>query len=146
VTFSPGTLYFCGIAPSKTSAIALNLTDSQGKQHLHLPHLGDGPPYQGFCAGRIESFFVVLHSRESVSLPLDLSKYFDLTDSKQYVAARLHAGSYSLRAEFAMKPTDARNPILHATNPWSGRTYSNTVQVQFDSEFAAPVDDYPDYF
>jgi hypothetical protein len=142
VMFSPGTLYFCGIAPSKTSAIALNLTDSQGK---HLPYLGDGPPYQGFCAGQIEPFVVVLHSRESVSLLLDLSKYFDLTDSKQYDAARFHAGNYLLQAEFAMKPSDARNLILHATNPWSVRTYSNTIQVQFDSEFAAPVDDYPDY-
>jgi hypothetical protein len=146
VTFVPGTLYFCGIAPSKTSAIALNLTDSQGKQHRHLPYLGDGPPYQGFCAGRIDPFVVVLHSRESVSLPLDLSKYLDLADSKQYVAAKFHAGNYLLRAEFAMKPSDARNPVQNATNVWWGRVYSNTMQVQFDSEFAAPVDDYPDYF
>jgi hypothetical protein len=146
LTFIPGTLYFCGIAPSKTSAIALNLTDSQGKQNRHLPYLGDGPPYQGGCAGRIDPFVVVLRSRESISLPLDLSKYFDLTDSRQYDVARFHAGDYVLQAEFAMKPSDAGSAIPTHDKLWSGRVYSNTVKVQFDSEFAAPVGDYPDYF
>src|SRR5262245_40220850 len=54
VTFSPGTS--CGRTPSKTSAVKLNLTDALGKQHRHLPYLGDGPPYQFGCAGQIELY------------------------------------------------------------------------------------------
>src|ERR1700730_185141 len=53
LTFIPGMLYDCGRAPSKTSVVTLTLTDSRGKRHRHLPYLGDGPPYQGFCAGAV---------------------------------------------------------------------------------------------
>lgn len=71
----------------------LNLTDGRGKRHRHLPYGGDGPPYQGGCAGQIELYVVVLHRGESLSLPLDIGKYVDLSDSKQYEGARFPAGN-----------------------------------------------------
>jgi len=142
LTFSPGTLVLCGGTPSKTSAVKLNLTDAQGKQHRHLPYLGDGPPYQGGCAGRIEFYVVVLHGGESVTLPLDTGKYLDLSDSKQYVGARFPAGNYSLQAELATEPSEIP-PNLKTKNVWTGRITSNSVPVQFTSEFMALMDDYP---
>lgn len=135
LTLIPGTLVDCGSAPSKTSFVKLNLTDAQGKHHRYLPYLGDGPFYQGGCAGRIELYVVVLHRGESLSLPLDIAKYVDLSDSKQYDGARFAAGNYSLQAEL--------NRTLKTTNIWVGRATSNTVQVQFVSEFSTPLDDYP---
>ena len=129
LTFIPGTLALCGMTPSKTSAVKLNLTGPQGKKHRHLPYLGDGPTYQAACLGQIEPFVVVLHRGESLSLPLDIGKYVDLTDAKQYVSARFPAGKYSLQAEL--------------TTVWTGTDSSNLVQVQFASEFSAPLDDYP---
>ena len=135
LTLIPGTLVDCGRAPSKTSLVELNLTDAQGKRHRHLPYLGDGPPYQAGCAGRIEPYVVVLHRGESLSLPLDIGKYVDLSDSKQYDGARFPAGNYSLQAELTR--------TLKMKNIWVGRATSNTVQVQFTSEFSAPLDDYP---
>ena len=106
LTFIPGTLIFCGVTPSKTSLVKLNLTDEHEKQHRHLPYLGDGPPYQGGCAGRIEFYVVVLRGGESLTLPLDTGKYVDLSDSKQYVGARFPAGKYSLQAELATEPSE----------------------------------------
>lgn len=142
LTLIPGTLVDCGTAPSKTSAVKLNLTGPEGKQHRHLPYLGDGPPYQGACAGRIELYAVVLHRGESLSLPLDIGKYVDLSDSKQYDSARFAAGKYSLQAELTMELSDTQKSTLKMTNVWTGRAVSNTVQVQFASEFSAPLDDY----
>lgn len=144
MTLIPGTLIDCGVAPSRTSAVRLMLTDTEGKQHRHMQYLGDGPPYVGYCAGQIEPFVVVLHARESVSLPLDLGKYFDLTDAKQYEMARFHAGDYTLQAEFTMRPSNSKTVSPSSTNVWSGLVYSNTVQVHFDSEFGAPNADYRD--
>jgi hypothetical protein len=143
LTFSPGTLVLCGGTPSKTSAVKLNLTDTQGKQHRHLPYLGDGPPYQFACGGQIELYVVVLHRGESLSLPLDIGKYVDLSDSKQYAGARFPAGNYSLQAELPTETSDILKSMLKTKNVWVGRAVSNAVQAQFASEFFAPVDDYP---
>jgi len=106
LTFIPGTLIACGMTPSKTSAVTLNLTESRGKQHRHLPYLGDGPPYKAGCAGQWESFVVVLHGGESLSLPLDIGKYLDFPNSKQYDLARFPAGNYSLQAELTGEASD----------------------------------------
>ena len=143
LTFIPGTLIACGMTPSKTSEVKLNLTDAQGKQHRHLPYLGDGPPYQGACAGRIEPFIVVLRRGESSSLPLNVGKYVDLSDAKQYDSARFPAGKYSLQAELTTPPFDNPTSMLKTKHVWIGRASSNTLQVQFASEFSAPLDDYP---
>jgi hypothetical protein len=143
LTFSPGTLVLCGGSPSKTSAVKLNLTDTQGKQHRHLPYLADGPPYQSGCAGQIELYVVVLHRGESLSLALDISKYVDLSDSEQYAGARFPAGNYSLQAELPTETFDILKSILKTKNVWMGRAISNNVQTQFASEFLAPLDDYP---
>jgi hypothetical protein len=142
LTFIPGTLVFCGITPSKTSLVKLKLTDGHGKEHRHLPYLGDGPPYQGFCGGQIEFYVVVLHGGESITLPLDIGKYVDLSDAKQYVGARFPAGDYSLQAELSTEPSEI-TPDLKTTNVWTGRIVSNNVPVQFVSEFSAPMGDYP---
>ena len=142
LTFIPGTLIDCGITPSKTSLVKLNLTEAHGKQHRHLPYLGDGPPYQGFCGGQIEFYVVVLHGGESITLPLDISKYVDLSDSKQYVGARFPAGNYSLQAELSTESSEI-TPDLRERNVWAGRIISNNVPAQFPSEFLAPMDDYP---
>jgi hypothetical protein len=143
LTFSPGTLVLCGGTPSKTSAVKLNLTDTQGKQHRHLPYLGDGPPYQSGCGGQIELYVVVLHRGESLSLALDIGKYVDLSDSKQYAGARFLAGNYSLQAEFPTETSDIPKSILKTKNVWMGRAISNTVKTQFASEFLAPLDHVP---
>jgi hypothetical protein len=143
LTFIPGTLVLCGMTPSKTSAIKLNLRGPQGKQHRHLPYLGDGPPYQGFCAGQFELYAVVLHRGESLFLPFNIGKYVDLSDSKQYDGARFPAGKYSLQAELTTELSDIPKSMLETKNVWTGRAVSNTVEVQFASEFLAPLDDYP---
>jgi len=142
LTFIPGTLIACGMTPSKTSAVKLNLTGPQGKQHRHLPYLGDGPPYHFVCVGQIEFYVVILHGGESVSLPLDIGKYVDLSDSKQYDGARFPAGKYSLQAELTTERSEIPKSMLKTKNVWVGRATSNIVQVQFASEFLAPVDDY----
>ena len=128
---------------SKTSTVKLNLTGLQGKKHRHLPYLGDGPPYQGFCAGQIELFVVVLHRGESLSLPLDIGQYVDLSDSKQYDGARFPAGEYSLQGELTTELSDIPKSMLESKDVWTGTANSNLVQVQFASEFFAPLDDYP---
>jgi hypothetical protein len=94
--------------------------DSQGIPHTHLPFLGDGPPYRAGCAGQVIPFIVILPPGASLSIPLDLSKYLDLSDSKAYVQKHFPAGTYSLQAELT-----AENVV------------SNILQVRFDAEFAA---------
>jgi hypothetical protein len=140
VTFIPGMLVDCGRAPSKTSLINLNLTDSRGNRHRHLPYLGDGPPYYGGCGGNLTPFVAVLHSGESLSLPLDIGKYLDLSDSKQYQAARFPAGKYALQTELREMPSEWN---MATTKHWVGTVSSNILELHFESEFAAPLDDYP---
>ena len=139
VTFIPGTLVDCGVVPSKTSYVTLTLTDSRGNRHRHLPYLGDGPPYQGGCGGVITPFIAVLHPGESLSLPLAIGKYLDLSDSRQYEQARFPAGKYSLQAELRKTPSHSK---AWTTN-WVGTVSSNILEVRFESEFAAALDDYP---
>lgn len=135
LTFIPGTLALCGMTPSKTSEVKLNLTDAQGQHHLHLPYWGDGPVWA--CSGYIELFIAVLHRGESLSLPLDVGKYVDLSDSKQYKGARARflSGKYSLQAELTAEASDIPR-TLKTKNIWVGRATSNTVHVQFTSEFS----------
>jgi hypothetical protein len=123
VTFTPGVLVDCGRPASKIGFINLNLTDSRGKQHRHLPYLGDGPPYQGgvACGSGVTLFVAVLHPGESLSFPLDIGKYLDLSDSKQYDVARFPAGVYSLQAELRQMPSD-RN-----VKYWAGTVSSNAL-------------------
>jgi hypothetical protein len=142
LTFVPGMLVDCGRTPSKTSPAKLKLTDEQGKRHRHLPYWGDGPPYQAFCAGQIEPYAVVLHRGESLSVPLDIGKYVDLSDSKQYDAARFSAGGYWLQAELTTEPYDTPSSTPKTKNVWMGRASSNIVKIQFASEFSAPLADY----
>ena len=104
--------------------------------------MGEGPPYEGGCGGQIELFIVVLHSGKSVSFPLDVGKYVDLSDSKQYDMARFPAGNYSLQAELTTEPPEIPQ-TLKTKNIGTGRITSNSVQVQFASGFLAPLDDYP---
>jgi hypothetical protein len=78
-----------------------------------------------------------------LSLPLDIGKYVDLSDSKQYAGSRFPAGNYSLQAELPTETSDILKSMLKTKNVWMGRAISNTVQAQFASEFFAPLDDYP---
>jgi hypothetical protein len=126
ITITPGTLHLCDGQRAETGAIKLNLVDPQGRPHRHLPFLGDGPPYSPGCGGQMTSFTVPLPPGVSLSIPLDLGKYVDLSDSKDYEGKHLSAGTYSLQAE------------LPAEN-----TVSNTIQVRFDTEVGVPLDDYP---
>jgi hypothetical protein len=117
----------CDDQKAETGNIQLTLVDSEGTPHRHLPFLGDGPPYRGgYCAGQIGPPFVIsLHPGASVSIPLDLGKYLALSVSKGfYGMQKFHPGTYSLVAELP---------------PWT----SNTLHVHFDSEFAAPLNDFP---
>jgi hypothetical protein len=140
VTIAPGMLN-CLKPPSKTSAITLNLTDDRGKRHRHLPYWGDGPPYQGGMAcGHMIPFVAVLHPGESLSLPLDIGKYLDLADSKGYADVKFPAGKYSMQAELRYRPPESS--VLRRGN-WTGTISSNIIEVNFESEFAAPLDDYP---
>jgi hypothetical protein len=104
-----------------------------------MPYLGDGPPYIGYCGGRIDPFVVVLHGHESISLPLDISKYFDLKNHKQYEMARFSAGTYMVEATL----TGASQPIQDGKSTWSGTVESNIIQIQFNSDFSAMLDDMP---
>jgi hypothetical protein len=140
VTFIPGMLVDCGRAPSKSSLVTLMLTGSRGKRHRHLPYLGDGPPYQGACADILTPFVAILRPGESLPLPLNIGKYLDLSDSKQYEGARFPAGKYSLQAELREMPSQSN---VARTKYWVGTVSSNILEVGFESEFAAPLDDYP---
>src|SRR5262249_10145 len=138
LSFVTGTTFDCGRLASKTSAVVLNVIGPNGKVHHHMPYEGDGPPYIGFCAGRIGPFAVTLHARESASLPLEISSYFDLADSKQYDMAPLPAGDYSVEAEF----TAERLAYPNLRTNWAGTIKSNTIQIHFNSEFAAGLSTY----
>jgi hypothetical protein len=108
---------------------------SREKTEIH-----DGSEYQGWVAcGNMTNFVAVLHPGESLSLPLDIGKYLDLSDSRQYEQARFPAGKYSLQAELRKTPSHSR---AWTTN-WVGTISSNILEVRFESEFAAPLDDYP---
>jgi hypothetical protein len=140
---APGTTFNCGHEGSKTDRVRVNLTEGSGVPHRHLGFLGSGPPYQGVCAGRIDFFEVTLNPGESVTLPLDLTKYFDLSNSKQYDQAHFHAGTYTLQMELSgpwIQYADGRS-----TPPewWVGTVTSNSLQVHFEKEFAAAVSDHP---
>ena len=86
---------------------------------------------------------MVLHGGESLSLPLDIGKYLDCSNSKQYDLARFPAGNYSLQAELTGEASDSLKSLAKTKKIWAGRVSSNIVQVHFSSEFAAPLDDYP---
>jgi len=134
MSIRPGSIQRCGGQQGYTDAIKLNLVDAQGIPHRNLPFLGDGPPYAGSCFGNMVPLVVALAPNESYLLLLDLGKYFDLSDSKIYTERKFHAGTYSLQAE-----------LIGYTGPlnlWTGTAKSNTLQVRFDAEFAAPLDDY----
>jgi hypothetical protein len=79
-------------------------------------------------------FIVTLRPHESISLPLDLGKYVDLTDAKQFEMNRFPAGTYSLEAEFT---SVWESPLQDKKTTWLGTVKSNTIQIQFASEFAA---------
>src|SRR5580700_6449086 len=139
IVITPGTTYNCGHEGSKTDLIKLNLTDASGVPHQHLEFLGSGPPYPLFCAGRIDFFEVTLKPGESVTLPLDLTKYLDLSNSKQYEQAHFHAGIYSLQMELTGPPIRYVDGRPTPQGVWVGTVTSDILQVYFDQEFAAPV-------
>ncbi len=119
----------CGkLSEEATRGIMITLVDSQGTQH-RLPFEGDRPPYQAGCAGAASIIRFTLDPGGLHSLPLDLGKFVDLSDSKSYGMARFPAGVYSLQASLGMVK--------------DRKVFSNTLQVRFDSEFAAPLSDFP---
>jgi hypothetical protein len=156
ISIQTGTIYGCGRDKSYTTEVKLTLVDSRGKQHRHLPFMGDGPPYRGgACAGNLTAFVIPLAPRASFSIPLDLAKYLDLSDSKSFPSMRrFPAGTYSLRAEltnvsqsqqlqFPKPPRAGFFDTIAFTRSWGGTSMSNAIQVRFDSEFAAVFDDRP---
>jgi len=145
IIITPGTTYNCGHEGSKTQFVKMNLTDASGVPHRHLEFLGSGPPYEGgLCAGRIDFFEVTLKSGEAVTLPLDLAKYLDLSNSKQYDQAHFHAGTYSLQMELTGPPMRYVDGRPTPPGVWVGTVTSNILQVHFDTEFAALVSDLPE--
>jgi hypothetical protein len=143
IRITPGTTYNCGHEGSKTDLIKINLTDASGVPHQHLEFLGSGPPYPLFCAGRIDLFEVTLKPGESVTLLLDLTKYLDLSNSKQYEQAHFHAGTYLLQMELTGPPIRYVDGRPTPPGVWVGTVTSNVLQIHFDKEFAAPVSDLP---
>lgn len=141
IVITPGTTYNCGHEGSKTDLLKISLTDASGVPHRHLEFLGSGPPYPAGCAGRIDFFEVTLKQGESVTLPLSLTKYLDLSNSKQYDQARFPAGTYSLQMELTGPPTRFVDGRPTPQEVWVGTVTSNILQVHFDQEFAAPVSD-----
>jgi hypothetical protein len=118
----------CGkLAGEAASNIIIILVDAKGEVH-HLPFEGSGPPYQAGCGGPTSVIQFKLDSGESRSLLMDLGKFVDLSDSKSYRMFRFPAGVYSLSASLSTTET--------------GRAFSNSLQVRFDSEFAAPLGDF----
>jgi hypothetical protein len=124
----------CGILLSDaTSYVKLNLTDPQGTRR-RLPFVG--PPYQWSCAGAsVGPKLVMLHPGESVSMPLFIGKYVDLSDSKVPGTDRRYRyppGVYSLQAELT---NSIRNVLPHAN--WTGTLQSNSLPIHFESEFSS---------
>jgi len=145
IIITPGTTYNCGHEGSKTQFVKMNLTDASGVPHRHLEFLGSGPPYEGgLCAGRIDFFEVTLKSGEAITLPLDLAKYLDLSNSKQYDQVHFHAGTYSLQMELTGPPMRYVDGRPTPPGVWVGTVTSNILQVHFDKEFAALVSDLPE--
>lgn len=143
MTITPGTTYNCGHEGSNTDQVRITLTEASGVPHRHLMFLGSGPPYAAGCTGQIDFFEVRLKPGESIMLPLDLTKYLDISNSRRYVQAHFPAGAYSLQMELT-------GPVIlyadgRATPPgvWVGTVTSNVLQVHFDKEFAACVSDMP---
>jgi len=123
----------CGILLSDaTSYVKLNLTDPQGTRR-RLPFVG--PPYQWSCTGAaVGPKLVMLHPGESVSMPLFIGKYVDLSDSKVPGTDRMYRyppGVYSLQAELT---NSIRNVLPHAN--WTGTLQSNSLPIHFESEFS----------
>jgi hypothetical protein len=146
IIITSGTTYNCGHEGSKTQFVEINLTDASGVPHRHLGFLGSGPPYEGgLCAGRLDPFEITLKSGEAITLPLDLTKYLDLSNSKQYDQAHFHAGTYSLQMELKGWPRPMWSVDGSPTPQgfWIGTVTSNNLQVHFDKEFAALVSDFP---
>jgi hypothetical protein len=145
IIVAPGTTYNCGHEGSKADLLKVNLTEATGAPHRHLGFLGSGPPYQGLgaCAGRIDFFEVTLNPGESITLPLDLTKYLDLSNSKQYDQAHFHAGTYTLQMELSGPPIQYEDRRPTPPGVWVGTLTSNILQVHFDKEFAAAVSDLP---
>jgi hypothetical protein len=138
IIITPGTIYNCGHEGSKTQLVRMSLTDASGVLHRRLEFLGGGPPYPAVCAGRIDFFEVTLNPGESITLPLDLTKYLDLSNSKQYDQAHFHAGTYSLRMELTGPPIRYVDGLSTPPGVSIGAVTSNVLQVHFDKEFAAP--------
>jgi len=128
VTFRPGTLRRCGGQRGDTDAVTLTLVESNGQQHRHLEFLGDGPPYSGGCGGQLTPYVVTLSPGASLLLPLDLGKYFDWSDSKQFKMDRLRPGKYTMQAE--LEGPDS--PLL-----------SNSMEFVLPNEVGVPVGDNP---
>jgi hypothetical protein len=145
LTISPGTTYNCGHEGSKTDRVKIALTEASAVPHRHLMFLGSGPPYQGLgvCAGRIDFFEVTLRPGESITLPVDLTKYLDLSNSKQFVQAHFPAGEYSLQMELMGPTIQYEDGRPTPPGVWVGTVTSSILQVHFDKEFAAAVSDMP---
>jgi len=137
-SFATGTVINCGRTADKSSVIKVNLTESGGALHRRLPYLGNGPPYNGIGAGRLELYRPVLAPGESLSLFWDISRYVDLSDAKQFVAYRFPAGTYSIQAEL----TNGTDASTGGTQVWSGTVKSDTLRIDFAHEFSAPLGDY----
>jgi hypothetical protein len=144
IVIIPGTTYNCGHEGSKTQFVKMSLTDSSGVLHRRLEFLGGGPPYPAVCTGRIDFFEIALKPGESITLPLDLTKYLDLSNSKQYDQAHLHAGTYSLKMELTGPPIRYVDRRSTPRGVSIGAVTSNVLQVHFDKEFAAAVSDLPE--
>jgi hypothetical protein len=145
MTFAPGTTYICGYEGSKTDRVEVNLTEASGAPHRHLGFLGSGPRYQGLwaCGGRIDFLEVTLNPGESITLPLDLTKYLDLSNSKQYAQAHFPAGTYTLQMELSGPEIQYDDGRPTPPGVWAGTVTSNILQVHFDKGFAAAVSDLP---
>jgi hypothetical protein len=143
IIVAPGTTYNCGHEGSKTDLVKVNLTEASGAPHRHLGFLGSGPPYQGLaaCGGLIDFFEVTLNPGESITLPLDLTKYLDLSNTKHYDQAHFHAGTYAMQMELTGPPIRYVDGRPTPPGVWVGTVTSNILQVHFDKEFAAAVSD-----
>jgi hypothetical protein len=123
----------CGIqATGVTSGVEVTLTDSSGTSYP-LGFRGIGPPYQGGCAGAGASYRVTISVGKSFAAVLDLGKYMNLSDNQSYSMRQLPAGAYSIQARLEL-----RSPSMPPSVPVQsfGTLASNTIQVQFDSEFS----------
>jgi hypothetical protein len=143
ITITPGTTYNCGHEGSKTDLIRINLTDASGVPHRHLGFLGSGPPYPAGCAGRIDFFEVTLKPGQSLTLPLDLTKYLDFSNSRQYKQVHFHAGAYRLQVDLTGPPIRYVDGRATPQDVWVGTVMSNVLKIHFVKEFAAPVSDLP---